>query len=68
MVLATATMLTLDTAATRSPAAITGTAIGNSTFSSRWNRRNPMAVAAWFTSAGTAASPSATTRTSRATV
>src|SRR4051794_17288492 len=63
-----ATRLTLATVATRSPAAITGTASGSSTLRRRWNRVRPIAVAAAATSSGTAARPSATTRTSSATV
>ncbi len=68
IVAATATRLTFDTAATRSPAAITGTAIGRSTTKKRCTRWYPIAVAASATSSGTAARPSATTRTSSATV
>src|SRR5882757_8879759 len=64
---ATATRLTFDTVATRNPAAITGTAIGSSTLTSRRNEPKPIAVAACVTSSGTDPNPSATTRTSSAT-
>ena len=64
---ATATMLTLDTTATRRPAEMTGTAMGSSTLKNRPSGVKPRAVAAWRVSSGTDASPSATTRTSRAT-
>ena len=61
-------MLTLLTAATRSPAEITGTASGSSTAKKRRTRPKPIAVAAWRTCSGTEPRPSATVRTSRATV
>ncbi len=65
---ATETIDTLLTAATRRPAAITGTASGSSTDQKRRTRPMPMAVAACTTSSGTEPSPSATVRTSRAIV
>ena len=51
-----------------SPAAMTGTASGSSTRTNRWKPRKPIAVADCRTSNGTAASASAITRTSSATV
>ena len=68
MTAATLTMLTLLTAATRSPAEITGTARGSSTVNSRRSGATPIAVAAAVTGAGTAARASATVRVSRARV
>src|SRR6266705_2632468 len=65
---ATDTRLTFDTAATRSPAPITGTAMGSSTANSRCRLVYPIADAAESVVADTDASPSATTRTSKATV
>ena len=65
---ATDARLTLDTAATRNPAPMTGVAIGSSTVKSRRSGLYPMAVADARTSGGTEASASATTLTSRATV
>ena len=64
----TVTRLIADTAATRSPARITGTAIGSSTLMNRRRGVYPMAVAELTTAEGTAANPSATVRTSKATV
>jgi hypothetical protein len=64
----TDTRLTFETVATRTPAVITGTAIGSSTLRNRPMPLKPIAVAAARTSSGTEFSPSATTRTSSATV
>ncbi len=65
---ATLTMLTLLTAATRRPAAMTGIASGSSTVNSRRSAPKPIAVAEAVTESGTEPSASATVRVSRAIV
>src|SRR5262245_57780219 len=58
----------LDTVAMRSPAMMTGIAIGNSTWTSRRSWPNPIAVAACRTGSGTPRSPSTTLGTSTTSV
>ena len=65
---ATLTMLTLLTAATRSPAAMTGTASGSSTVKQALDAVVAHGRRGLVASSGTAPSPSATVRTSSATV